>query len=90
VSWQAWDTQTTREARLFPAEPSARKIDRGALQIAKFNPTMINARLTSFRVPAYSVFDSALYRKHTVKWLFPQEKATFDAISMSTSESKTF
>jgi hypothetical protein len=37
----------------------------------------------------YSVFDSALYRKYTAKWLFPQEKATFDAISMSTSESKT-
>jgi hypothetical protein len=24
---------------------------------------------------AYSVFDSALYRMHNVKWLFPQEKA---------------
>jgi hypothetical protein len=54
------------------------------------------------RFSVYSVFDSALYRKHTVKWLFlsrvPNErtllvgvevKATFDAISMSTSESKT-
>jgi hypothetical protein len=39
-------------------------------------------------LPNYSIFDSALYRKHTAKWLFPQEKATFSAMAMSTSESK--
>jgi hypothetical protein len=36
----------------------------------------------------YSVFDSALYRKRIAKWLFPQEKATFDALPMCTYESK--
>jgi hypothetical protein len=37
---------------------------------------------------AYSVFDSAFYRIHVAEWLFPQEKATFDAALMSRCESK--
>jgi hypothetical protein len=36
----------------------------------------------------YSIFDSGVYRILAVKWLFPQEKATFDALVMSTSEAK--
>jgi hypothetical protein len=38
--------------------------------------------------PVYSIFDSGVYRIQTAKWLFPQEKATFDALVMSTSEAK--
>jgi hypothetical protein len=37
---------------------------------------------------AYSIFDSGVYRILAVRWLFPQEKATFDALAMSTSEAK--
>jgi hypothetical protein len=37
----------------------------------------------------YSVFGSALYRINQVKWLFPQEKATFHAVPTLTSETKT-
>jgi len=33
-------------------------------------------------------FDSGVYRILAVRWLFPQEKATFDALVMSTSEAK--
>jgi hypothetical protein len=36
----------------------------------------------------YSIFDSGVYRIHAPKWLFPQEKATFDALVMLTSEAK--
>jgi len=36
----------------------------------------------------YNIFDSGVYRILAVKWLFPQEKATFDALVMSTSEAK--
>jgi hypothetical protein len=36
----------------------------------------------------YSIFASGVYRILAVKWLFPQEKATFDALVMSTSEAK--
>jgi hypothetical protein len=36
----------------------------------------------------YSIFDSALYRNHAAEWLFPQEKATFDAVLMSKCEAK--
>jgi hypothetical protein len=36
----------------------------------------------------YSIFDSGVYRIYTVKWLFPQKKATFDALVMSISEAK--
>jgi hypothetical protein len=35
-----------------------------------------------------SIFDSGVCRIHAVKWLFPQEKATLDALVMSTSEAK--
>jgi hypothetical protein len=28
----------------------------------------------------YSIFDSSVYRNYEVKWLFPQEKATFDTL----------
>jgi hypothetical protein len=38
--------------------------------------------------PDYSIFDSGVYRILAVKWLFTQEKATFDALVMSTSEAK--
>src|ERR1035441_7421922 len=31
-----------------------------------------------------SIFDSGVCRIHAVKWLFPQEKATLDALVMST------
>jgi hypothetical protein len=37
---------------------------------------------------SYSIFDSGVYRIHAAKWLFYQEKATFDALVMSTSEAK--
>jgi hypothetical protein len=36
----------------------------------------------------YSIFDSGLYRSLSLKWLFPQEKATLYDLSMATSESK--
>ena len=36
----------------------------------------------------YSIFDSAVYRIQGAKWLFPQEKATFQDLEMSASESK--
>jgi hypothetical protein len=36
----------------------------------------------------YSIFDSGVYRIHAEKWLFPQKKATFDSLLMSTSEAK--
>jgi hypothetical protein len=36
----------------------------------------------------YSIFASGVYRIHAAKWLFPQEKTTFDALVMSTSEAK--
>jgi hypothetical protein len=36
----------------------------------------------------YCIFDSGVYRILAVKWLFPQENATFDALVMSTSEAK--
>jgi hypothetical protein len=36
----------------------------------------------------YSIFDSGVSRIHAAKWLFHQEKATFDALVMSTSEAK--
>jgi hypothetical protein len=36
----------------------------------------------------YSIFDSGVYRIHGLKWLFPQEKGTFDALVMFTSEAK--
>jgi hypothetical protein len=39
-------------------------------------------------VAGYSIFNSAVYRIHAAKWLFYQEKATFDAVVMSTSEAK--
>jgi uncharacterized protein YndB with AHSA1/START domain len=32
----------------------------------------------------YSIFGIAVGRKHTLKWLFPQEKATFNALRNST------
>jgi hypothetical protein len=40
------------------------------------------------RAKNYSIFASGVYRILAVKWLFPQEKATFDALVMSTSEAK--
>jgi hypothetical protein len=61
-------------ARTPPAQPTRRS----ALQSVDL----------AVRNAGYSIFDSALYGKHTVEWLFPQEKATFDAVPMSTSESK--
>ena len=36
----------------------------------------------------YSIFDSAVYRIQGAKWLFPQEKATFQDLEQSASESK--
>jgi hypothetical protein len=42
----------------------------------------------SLRQFGYSIFDSGVYRIHGLKWLFPQEKATFDALVMFTSEAK--
>jgi len=46
------------------------------------------ARTRCSKACRYSIFDSGIYRIHAVKWLFPQEKATFDALVMSTSEAK--
>jgi hypothetical protein len=34
-------------------------------------------RLTFIRLTDYSIFGIAVDRKHKLKWLFPQEKATF-------------
>jgi hypothetical protein len=39
-------------------------------------------------VAARSIFASGVYRIHAAKWLFHQEKATFEALVMSTSEAK--
>jgi hypothetical protein len=36
----------------------------------------------------YSISTSALYRNQNAKWLFPQEKATFQALVTSTDEVK--
>ena len=36
----------------------------------------------------YSIFTSTLYRNRNAEWLFPQEKAIFDAVEMLTSEVK--
>jgi hypothetical protein len=36
----------------------------------------------------YSIFDSALYRRLNVEWLFSQEKATLQDLPMATRESK--
>jgi hypothetical protein len=46
------------------------------------------ANSPSSRSESYSIFDSALYRIHAAEWLFPQGKATFHDLKMSTSESK--
>jgi hypothetical protein len=47
------------------------------------------SRRTCFlKLCGYSIFDSGVYRIDEAKWLFPQEKATFDALVMSTSEAK--
>jgi len=37
---------------------------------------------------SYSIFTSALNRNLTLKWLFPQEKAIFNAALVSTGEVK--
>jgi hypothetical protein len=36
----------------------------------------------------YSIFDSALYRRLNVEWLFSQEKATLQDLPMATRESE--
>jgi hypothetical protein len=47
-----------------------------------------SGRMGSVTISAYSIFDSGVYGIHAAKWLFPQEKATFYALVMSTSEAK--
>jgi hypothetical protein len=39
------------------------------------------------RLHDYSIFDSSVYRNHTAKWIFLQEKATFHVVLMSKFES---
>jgi hypothetical protein len=38
--------------------------------------------------PTKAFLDSGVYRIHAAKWLFHQEKATIEALVMSTSEAK--
>jgi hypothetical protein len=41
--------------------------------LARYTDKIVNSA-------AYSIFRIAVNRKQTLKWLFPQEKATFDGL----------
>jgi hypothetical protein len=49
---------------------------------------MYGLKPVPYKTRLYGIFDSGVYRIHDLKWLFPQEKATFDALVMFTSEAK--
>jgi hypothetical protein len=61
---------------------------RSTLQPARRPALPVLAVTGDLQPGGYSIFDSGLYRIHGLKWIFPQEKATFDALVMFTSEAK--